>query len=185
MNTFVAELVTMDKNDRLFEQASAALDAYLETHGLRKTRERYELLRVVCGMPGIFTMDQLQAWMEGHSQMRLSRSTVYGGMDLLVDAGIMMKHAHFRPVHFELCVSGRPHICLVCEVCGSVQPLADVRAETAIADIRSRRMSIRQRLLYLTGVCRKCEATQRRESRGDQKKNGTTKTTRIKEQQLG
>lgn len=153
----------MDKNDKLFEQAKTMLDAYLTARRMRKTRERYELLRAVCCMTGVFTMDDLVNWLPGHCPLRLSRSTVYGCMDLFVDADIVMRHVHFRPLHYEVCMAERPRIYLVCEGCGCVQTLSDAKSESAILAIRSRRLTIRQRLLYLTGVCKKCEAAQRKD----------------------
>jgi Fe2+ or Zn2+ uptake regulation protein len=61
----------------------------------------------------------------------------------------------------------RPLICLICEQCGKTEKMEKQELEKTLSAIKSRKMSIRTQILYLSGTCRKCEAALRKKNKGN------------------
>ena len=165
----------MDKKANILEQANAKLTEYLTLKRMRKTPERYEILGIVVQTKGLFTVDELTEIMSKDARFKVSRATVFNVLELLNEAQIIVKHTLTRAAQYECHLHGKPLICLICENCGKVEKMEKTEIENVLKSIRSRKLSIKKQILYLNGICRKCEASQRKQS----KKTSKSKTLQI------
>ena len=152
----------MENSGDLYEKASRQLTEYLLALKKRKTPERYEVLRTVCQISDIFSVDQLADEMRQKAKFNVSRSTLFNTLETLVDAKLVIKHNLVRAALYECNVSPRPRTCLVCEHCGSVRRLEKSQVTDFLAGIKARAFSVQQPVLYLHGTCRKCAMALRR-----------------------
>ena len=75
---------------------------------MRKTPERYEILRAAGLANGIFTIDGLMKIMQEEGTFQVSRATVFNTMELFCDAGLVIKHPLATAAHYELRTTGKP-----------------------------------------------------------------------------
>lgn len=155
----------MDSKANILELANAKLTAYLAQKSMRKTPERFEILRIVTQTKGLFTVDQLAEKMNQEAAFRVSRATVFNVLEVLCDARIIVKHTLTRAAQYECHLNSRPIICLVCEQCGKLEKEEKPELESLLTTIRSRKMSIRSQILYLSGLCRKCDMARRKKEK--------------------
>ena len=106
----------MDKKQVPLAPVHDRLTSYMEEKSMRKTPERYEILRVAELANGIFTIDGLMQLMKEHGKFQVSRATIFNTMELFCDAGLVIKHplataAHYE--HSETC-SAKPSCPLFC-----------------------------------------------------------------------
>lgn len=155
----------MDAKTNMLEQANARLTNYLVQKKMRKTPERYEVMRVAIETEGLFTIDELGERMAQHGAFRVSRATLFNVLDVLVDAQIVVKHTVARAAKYEANMEQRPLICLTCQICGMVEKIENPALEEILAKIKSKKVTVHQRILYLNGNCRKCDAARRKKER--------------------
>ena len=103
----------MDKKANILEQANAKLTEYLTLKRMRKTPERYEILRIVVQTKGLFTVDELTEIMSKDARFKVSRATVFNVLELLNEAQIIVKHTLTRAAQYECHLHGKPLICLI------------------------------------------------------------------------
>ena len=82
----------MDTNSSLFLQAKSLLTEYLEKRHMRKTPERFEVLRAICQTDDIFSIEQLNGKMQMNSTFQVSRPTLFNALETFVDAQLVIKH---------------------------------------------------------------------------------------------
>ena len=126
----------MHDADIIIEAATQRLTDFLTAKKMRKTPERYVILRAACLLPGIFTIDQLDEQIRLRGEMQVSRTT--------------------RAAHYELNLQPTPKAYLVCSRCRKVAKLERKELETYLATVRSKSFVVQQPVLYLHGLCRKC-----------------------------
>lgn len=162
----------MDSKDSIVKQAARKLDEYLESKNLKKTPERYEVLKAVCRIKGLFSVEELAAEMAARADFKVSRGTLFNTIELLTEAQLVVKHAIVRTAKYESNLNGRPKVCLICQMCGSVTKYEDKDMSEWLKRLQVRQFATRQQVLYLYGVCRKCSARSRT-ARCRAKKNTT------------
>ena len=64
---------------------------YLQRHKLRKTPERFAIIKEIYSIDGHFDIDALYNRMKDN-KYRVSRATLYNTMELLLDSGLVIKH---------------------------------------------------------------------------------------------
>ncbi|MGI6719215.1 MAG: Fur family transcriptional regulator [Bacteroidales bacterium] len=79
------------KNLENYIIAKGKLTRYLNDNKMRKTSERFEILKCVVNMKEHFDVDTLFMIMKNNN-FRVSKATLYNTMDILVDCGIIEKH---------------------------------------------------------------------------------------------
>lgn len=100
-------------------EAETRLSSYINSKRLRKTPERFAILREVLAMKSHFAIHDLQEAMD-RSGYHVSRATVYNTVELLCDAGITRKHfIEARQAYYECETSN--HLHLVCTGCGKIK----------------------------------------------------------------
>ena len=158
----------MNNKTNILEQANAKLEAYLVEKNLRRTPERFEILRVVVQTEELFTIDELAEIMSREAKFQVSRATLFNVLEVLVDARIVIKHTLTRAARYECHLSGKPVICLVCDRCGRTEKMEKAELEAILKTVKSKKLSITRQILYLSGTCRRCEMAERRRKKASQ-----------------
>lgn len=146
----------MSENTDTYTLAAQRLTEYMKGKITRKTPERFEILRVVCTIPGIFSIDELQEEMEKKAKFQVSRVTLFNTLRLLEEAKLVIKHTLARAAHYEYCITPHPMVCLVCEQCGLVRKLESSKIENWLSEQKCKQFIITQPVLYFHGLCRSC-----------------------------
>ena len=78
-------------NKLIHEQVKKILDKHLELKGLRKTQERYAIIKEIYSFDHHFDADELYSQMI-KKKYRVSRATIYNTLDLLVNLELVSRH---------------------------------------------------------------------------------------------
>lgn len=146
----------MSENTDTYTLAAQQLAEYMKGKNIRKTPERFEILRIVCQMPGIFSIDELQEIMAKDAKFQVSRVTIFNTLKLLEDAMLVIKHTLVRAAHYECCITPHPLVCLVCQKCGTVRKLESSKIENWLSEQKCKQFVITRPVLYFHGLCRSC-----------------------------
>lgn len=156
----------MENKESLSQTAHRKLTEYMAERKMRKTPERYEVLRVACGMKGLFSIDDLACRMEAEASFCVSRSTLFSTLELLVDAQLITKHTLARAAHYEFNPQKTPVVCVVCHECGFVQAVEKAEVNKYLGALKVRFFTVQQPVLYLHGLCRKCAIAMKKKTSG-------------------
>ena len=168
----------MDKKQAPLASLRDRLTRYMEEKAMRKTPERYEILRVAGLANGIFTIDELMGFMQKHGEFQVSRATLFNTMELFNEAGLAIKHSLATAAHYEMRTDSNPKAYIICRQCNTITKVSTGTARLALQNLHVRYFSIEEKLLYMHGICRKCQAKNRQEARKqksikqDKNKNG-------------
>lgn len=146
------------------------LTRYMEEKAMRKTPERYEILRVAGFANGIFTIEELMQLMQEHAKFQVSRATLFNTMELLCDAGVAIRHSLATAAHYELRTDKAPKAYTICHQCNTITRVSTSTARLALQNLHVRYFSIEDTLVYMHGLCRKCQAKNRQEARKNKKR---------------
>ena len=78
-------------NNLILDQVNKILDKHLELKGLRKTQERYAIVKEIYSFDHHFDADELYTQMI-NKKYRVSRATIYNTLDLLVSLELVSRH---------------------------------------------------------------------------------------------
>ena len=78
-------------NKLILEQVKKILDKHLELKGLRKTQERYAIIKEIYSFDHHFDADELYSQMI-KKKYRVSRATIYNTLELLVSLELVTRH---------------------------------------------------------------------------------------------
>ena len=143
---------------------------YLDAHGLRKTTERYAILNRIMNITGHFTIEELQQMIDADG-FRVSRSTVYNTVELLMDAKMLRRHV-FEGMQAQYERITLPHTHLICTTCGKVKEVRDPNFAAFMNARRFNAFNTDHYSLYVYGTCSTCaRKSKRSQSPKDEKKN--------------
>lgn len=157
------EKTYMEENIK--DKVKQILTDYLQTHGHRKTPERYAILETVYTIKGHFNIDTLYKYMETEGKFRVSRATLYNTIVLLLDAHLVIKHQFGNSSQFERAYKNETHHHMICTECGKVTEFQDELLKQAVANTKLKRFTALYYSLYIYGVCSKCAWAKRRKSK--------------------
>ena len=143
---------------------------YLDAHGMRKTTERYAILNHILNINGHFTIEELQQIINDDG-FRVSRSTVYNTVELLMDAKMLRRHV-FEGMQAQYERITLPHTHLICTTCGKVKEVRDTNFAAFMNARRFTAFNIDHYSLYVYGTCSTCA---RKIKRSRQASNNDTK----------
>ena len=153
--------VTSMKNDPNIEDFAASnnpvvrqFSDYLDAHGMRKTTERYAILSHILNISGHFTIEELQQIINADG-FRVSRSTVYNTVELLMDAKMLRRHV-FEGMQAQYERISLPHTHLICTSCGKVKEVRDPSFAASMNARRFNAFNIDHYSLYVYGTCSTC-----------------------------
>lgn len=147
---------------------------YLDAHGMRRTTERYAILRRVMGINGHFTIEELQQMIDSEG-FRVSRSTVYNTVELLMDARLLRRHV-FEGMQAQYERITLPHTHLICTTCGKVKEVRDPNFAAFMNARRFNAFNADHYCLYVYGTCSTCARKAKRALSSDSKKKKSKKT---------
>ncbi len=105
------------------------LREYLDRNNLRKTPERFNILRAIYGKKGHFDAEALYLELK-KQDMKVSRATVYNTLDILVDCHLVSKQYFGDSItKYEKSYGYGQHDHLVCTQCGRILEFCDPRIE--------------------------------------------------------
>ena len=114
------------------------LTEYLERNRLRKTPERYEILKAVYTFEGHFTMEALQNKMKDEIKFHVSRATLYNTVKHLILANLLVQHAFPHASQFEKVYGVQPHLHRICtKGYGEYQPDAGQYQTSSVSHLTS------------------------------------------------
>ncbi len=163
----------MDKADSL-SLIRQKLQDYLRLNSLRSTPERTVLLETVYTTDAPFSAEEMSAWMQEKSRMRISRATVYNNLGLFENAGLVRKIFVNDKVLYERTDKSKGTIRLICGSCGKTTEMNDERLRRQIGEMRTRRFTMTGWSLNVYGMCSKCTTSLKRKE--SKLKNKTDKT---------
>ncbi len=137
--------------------AAERLRAFLRARGLRMTGEREALVRAALGRRRHFTLEELVEEVVRHDT-RASRATVYRGLPILIEAGILQPVlVSDEPRRFELAFGRRHHDHLLCRRCGRVVEFRSSAIEELQLSIAARHgFRLTSHVHELMGDCAAC-----------------------------
>ncbi len=141
---------------------------YLDAHGMRKTTERYAILSHILNINGHFTIEELQQIINDDG-FRVSRSTVYNTVELLMDAKMLRRHV-FEGMLAQYERITLPHTHLICTNCGKVKEVRDPNFAAFMNARRFNAFNTDHYSLYVYGTCSTC-ARKLKRSRQSSKDN--------------
>lgn len=149
----------------IYSVAEAALTKYMKLHRMRKTPERFAILRKVTQMKSHFNIDRLYEALEKDEGYHVARSTLYATVELLCEAGILRRHQFGAlPTQYEVALGNHFH--LICKRCGKVKEVKDDPFMRQMAAKRYSAFQTEHFSVYVYGTCFAClrrEAKERRE----------------------
>ena len=110
----------MEKKQAPLASLRDRLTRYMEENTMRKTPERYEILRVAGLANGIFTIDDLMQLMKEQGEFQVSRATLFNTMELFYDAGLVIKHSLATAAHYEMRTDSNPKAYVICHQCNTI-----------------------------------------------------------------
>jgi Fur family ferric uptake transcriptional regulator len=139
-----------------FEKMREILTGYLEKKQLRKTMERYTILECICRIQGHFDVETLRKHVvENH--FRVSQTAVYNTIELLMDAGLVVRHQFFsQVVQYELKSAALTHHHVICHYCGGIREVKTEKVKIP-ADYKITKFTPEYHSLYIYGMCSKCK----------------------------
>ena len=144
---------------------------FLDSHNLRRTTERYAILNHIMAINGHFTIEELQQLIEADG-FRVSRSTVYNTVELLMEAKMLRRHV-FEGMQAQYERITLPHTHLICTTCGKVKEVRDTNFAAFMNARRFNAFNADHYSLYVYGTCSTCARKSKRSAMG--KKDEKTK----------
>ena len=138
------------------------LTEYLERNRLRKTPERYEILKAVYTFEGHFTMEALQNKMKDEIKVHVSRATLYNTVKHLILANLLVQHAFPHASQFEKVYGVQPHLHRICTVCGTVKEKDMENINLMLDNIKHHQFHTSHQVVYIYGICSRCEANMKK-----------------------
>lgn len=94
----------------------------------------------------------------GWSKTTSSKATLYNTLDVLVDAGLVVRHQiTVQSVQYELRIYADTHLHLVCTRCGAIRELRNSALKADMRNLKVSRFTPEYYCLYIYGLCSKCK----------------------------
>ena len=141
--------------------AHARLNAYLQRHGLKQTRQREAILEAFLASSGHITSEQLYEDVR-RSHPDVGAATVYRTLRLLCDAGLANSHQFGDGVTLYE-VESRHHDHLICNDCGAIIEFRNELVESEqdkIAQEHGFELTKHQHILF--GNCQRTDCPNRK-----------------------
>lgn len=128
--------------------------SYLTSKHLRKTPERFEILRAALECKGHFDVDCLYTSLEARGY-HVSRATIYSTLELLCSSGVVRKLLFdTHQARYEMAELTHSH--LVCTECGEIREIDLEEIDKRLAEMTFPGFSAAYVSTCIYGLCDKC-----------------------------
>ena len=147
-------------NEKIRKQVKDEFIESLTLRKHRKTSERFAILDHIYSIKGHFNMDSLYDSMKQNG-FRVSRSTLYNTIELLLDCNLVVKHQFgANASQYERAYGNENHDHIICIDCGEVRESRNnLISEAQLKKIR--KFTVSYYSMYIYGVCSKCSHARR------------------------
>lgn len=143
------------KELQTYESVKKVFEEYLQRKKLRKTSERFAILKYIFDHEGHFTAELIFNNML--NDYRVSLATVYNTLDLLFDCGLIVKHPFVgQTALFEKTFGNVFLSYLVCTKCGIVKEFSDKKTSQMVQAKHFSNFTVSHHSLYVYGLCKAC-----------------------------
>lgn len=153
--------------DSNYEAAAAILTEHIELKKMRKTPERYAILKIVLDMKGHHSVEEIMAMMP--QDFPVSRPTIYTTMQILDELGIVQSHQLNGLTLYERSFGVKPHHHYICTNCGTITDLVDKQIDYILNNAKTPRFSKEVSIAYIFGLCSKCKAVINKRKKKEEK----------------
>ena len=146
------------QNSNLQQTVKKILERYLEQNRLRKTPERFAVLKEIYQLEGHFDVDSLYELMR-RKKYAISRATLYNTIEHLLICNLITRHQFGKNLAmFERSYAFKQHDHLICSDCDKVLEFCDPRIQQ-IQSMMGKILNFRvtHHSLNLHGKCLKLE----------------------------
>lgn len=163
-----------DPNIEVFASSNSPIvrkfSDYLDARGMRKTAERYAIFNRIQSINGHFTIEELQHMLD-EDGFRVSRSTIYNTIELLMEAKMLRRHV-FEGMQAQYERISLPHTHLICTTCGKVKEVRDTNFAAFMNARRFNAFNADHYCLYVYGTCSTCarKSKRAREPQGNKRR---------------
>ena len=142
-------------NDDILAKAQHILDQKIKEKGLRKTQERYRILREIYEREDHFEIEELYNDII-NKKFIISKATIYNTVELFVEIGLVIKH-QFGLKHaarYEKSFARKQHSHLICIDCNKVLEFCDPRIQNIQNTLEEfSGLEIKEHSLVMYGKC--------------------------------
>ena len=147
-------------SEKIQKQVKDEFVEYLTLHKHRKTSERFAILQHIYSIKGHFNMDSLFNSMI-EASFRVSRTTLYNTIELLLDCGLVVKHQFgANASQYERAYGNENHDHIICVDCGEVRETRNNIISSAQLK-KIKKFTVSYYSMYIYGVCSKCSHARR------------------------
>jgi Fe2+/Zn2+ uptake regulation proteins len=157
------------ESSKIYTELEAKLTQYIAEKKLRKTEERYIILKQICSFSSHFDICMLEQRFNEINYF-VSRATLYNTIELLVKAGFLITHQFAsKSTHYELRILAEIYSHLICTACGAVREVRDVALKKNVSNIKITRFTPAFSTIYVYGICSKCKYKMQKKSNNNNK----------------
>jgi Fur family ferric uptake transcriptional regulator len=135
--------------------ASRRIEMMLSKTGLKKTRQRIDILKVLVNAKRPLTAEQIGCRLAGESPNKV---TIYRTIESFVDAGLVHRaYLRDRTQHYELgehCTQMQCHPHFTCTKCGSTRCMPD--STVGMVKGLEQGFVVHRQQVRLEGICPRC-----------------------------
>lgn len=154
-------------SEKVSNHIEISFGEFLHRKGLRKTPERFVILKKISQIADHFYIDELRRMIENDGY-HISLATVYNTMQLLMEFGYVRRHQfEGQPAQFERVgdnMQGNHHH-LICRNCGKIKEVKDPGLLKTINEKHYQSFTPAYFSLYVYGICSACQRKKRRKSK--------------------
>lgn len=151
-------------DSKIYTDLRKQFTGYLAEKKLRKTGERYKILKHICSFPGHFDVTTLHENIINDDNYHISTATLYNTLELLIDADLVVKH-HIGSqfIQYELRIYADTHQHLICTRCNDIREIKNQTLKVGLRELKVPRFTPDFYCLYIYGVCSKCTFRERQQ----------------------